>query len=91
MIGLMILGALVVYITAAWFIIKRLPSKKAKWIAVVAFVLIPTWDEIAGRAYFKYLCATEAGVKVYQTVELPGGVLGGRWGSQVYCQEWLSR
>lgn len=28
-------------------------------------------DEIAGRIYLSYLCATEAGVKVYQTVELP--------------------
>jgi len=32
---------------------------------------LPFGDEIAGRAYLSYLCATEAGVKVYQTVELP--------------------
>lgn len=32
---------------------------------------LPFGDEIAGRVYFDYLCATEAGVKVYQTVELP--------------------
>lgn len=32
---------------------------------------LPFGDEIAGRIYFNYLCATEAGVKVYQTVELP--------------------
>jgi hypothetical protein len=32
---------------------------------------LPFGDEIAGRVYFNYLCATEAGVKVYQTVELP--------------------
>ncbi len=32
---------------------------------------LPFGDEIAGRLYFNYLCATEAGVKMYQTVELP--------------------
>lgn len=36
---------------------------------VVFFVLFA--DEIAGHVYFNYLCATEAGVKVHQTVELP--------------------
>lgn len=71
MIALMLLTALMVYVAVAWLVIKRLPGKKAKWIAAVAFVLIPTWDEIAGRIYFNHLCATQAGVKVYQTVELP--------------------
>lgn len=32
---------------------------------------LPFGDEIAGRIYLSHLCATEAGVKVYQTVELP--------------------
>jgi len=32
---------------------------------------LPFGDEIAGKIYFNYLCATQAGVKVYQTVELP--------------------
>lgn len=32
---------------------------------------LPFGDEIAGRIYLAHLCATEAGVKVYQTVELP--------------------
>jgi hypothetical protein len=36
---------------------------------LVFFVLFA--DEIAGRIYLNHLCATEAGVKVYQTVELP--------------------
>lgn len=31
----------------------------------------PFVDEIAGHLYFNHLCSTEAGVKVYQTVELP--------------------
>lgn len=70
MLGLMIFVPLI-YAAIAWAIIKRLPSKKVKWAATVIFVLIPTWDEVAGRIYFEYLCATEAGVKVHQTVELP--------------------
>lgn len=37
----------------------------------LVFILIPTGDWIAGRIYFNYLCETEAGVKVYQTIELP--------------------
>ena len=39
-------------------------------IFAIAF-LLPFVDEIAGRVYLKHLCETEAGVKVYQTVELP--------------------
>lgn len=72
MIALMILAALIVYVAVAWLVIKRLPNKKAKWIAVAVFILIPTWDEILGRIYFKSLCETESGVKVYKLVELPG-------------------
>lgn len=33
--------------------------------------LLPFGDEIAGKVYFSYLCSTQAGVKVHQTVELP--------------------
>jgi hypothetical protein len=72
MFALMYLAIALVYLGIAWLVIRRLPSKKAKWIAVAFLVLIPTGDEILGRIYFRYLCETEAGVKVYQTVELPG-------------------
>ncbi|MCB2218289.1 MAG: hypothetical protein KQH59_19700 [Desulfobulbaceae bacterium] len=34
-------------------------------------LLLPVSDEIAGRVYLNHLCETEAGVKVYQTIELP--------------------
>lgn len=72
MIALMVFTALLVYLGIAWVVIKRLPSKKAKWIAVAIFILIPTWDEILGRIYFKSLCETESGVKIYNVVESPG-------------------
>lgn len=39
-------------------------------ITVFLGLLVLFADEIAGRIYLSYLCATEAGVKVYQTVEL---------------------
>jgi len=71
MIGLTVLAVLIGYVITAWVVIKRLPNKKAKWIALAIFILIPTWDEILGRTYFKYLCETESGMKVYKTVELP--------------------
>lgn len=53
---------------------KRLTSGSAKLAVGLLAVLIfltPVVDEIAGRIYVSHLCATEAGVKVYQTVELP--------------------
>lgn len=70
MIALMVFTALLVYLGIAWLVIKRLPSKKAKWIAVAIFILVPTWDEILGRIYFKHLCETEGGVKVLKMVKL---------------------
>lgn len=71
MIGLFILGALVLYLAFAVWIVKRQKTKKAKWIAIIVLALIPTWDEIVGRAYFHYLCVTEGGIRAYKTVELP--------------------
>lgn len=69
MLGLMIFVP-IIYIAVAWAIIKHLPGKKAKWIATVIFVLIPTWDEIAGRIYFKYLCEMEGYQQIHKTFEL---------------------
>lgn len=47
-------------------------AKVAVGLGVVALALIvPFADEIAGHVYLNHLCATEAGVKVYHTVELP--------------------
>ena len=37
----------------------------------LVMLLLPVSDEIAGRIYFHHLCETEAGVKVYQQIELP--------------------
>lgn len=64
-------------IALAWWVSKKFIKKKsaikiAGGIAVFLVVLfLPLSDEIAGRIYFNHLCETEAGVKVYQTIELP--------------------
>lgn len=53
---------------------KRFASGSAKLavgLLAVGIFLVPVADEIAGRIYLNHLCATEAGVKVYRTVELP--------------------
>lgn len=76
LIGIAIVGYF--YIRLAMWIAKKSTEKcatqKCKWairiIVTVVFVLIPAGDSIIGNIYFNHLCATEAGVKVYQTIEL---------------------
>ncbi len=49
-----------------------MPAKIAGGVTVFLIaLLLPVSDEIAGRIYFNHLCEKEAGVKVYQTIELP--------------------
>lgn len=71
----LILILLPVSIWIAVKVAKRFKQGSAKLAAGVGIFLlvffVPFADEIAGRIYFNHLCATEAGVKVYQTVELP--------------------
>jgi hypothetical protein len=77
--GLAVVVTLFLYIRLAIWIAKKLSEKRAskqwKWGVLVCvtlvFVLIPTWDSILGQLYFNHLCSTEAGVKVYQMMELP--------------------
>lgn len=71
----LILILLPVSIWIAYKVAKRFKQGSAKLaVGLGVFVLlffVPFADEIAGRIYLSHLCATEAGVKVYQTVELP--------------------
>lgn len=59
----------------AWKFTKRFKTLSGRLPAsVVVFVLLmvaPVADDIIGRTYFNHLCATEAGVRIYKTVELP--------------------
>ena len=43
-------------------------SKIKKRVFFILLVTLPFWDHIAGYAYFKYLCFTQGGVKIYKTV-----------------------
>jgi len=53
--------------------IKRVPIKILTGLGIfLAVFFLPFADEITGRLYFERLCHTEAGVKVYHTVDLPG-------------------
>lgn len=71
----LILILLPVSVWIAIKVAKRFKQKSAKIaIGLGVFMLVfvaPFADEIAGRIYVNRLCANEAGVKVYQTVELP--------------------
>ncbi|MGB3210147.1 MAG: hypothetical protein WBB19_05510 [Desulforhopalus sp.] len=60
------------YLVGKKFIKKSLTLKITGGFAVFLIaLLLPVSDEIAGRIYFKHLCETEAGARVYQTIELP--------------------
>lgn len=65
---------LIIAIIVIWKVLKRVEGKGKKWsvffLLVFAFYLPLGWDVILGRAYFYYLCETQGGVHVYQTVEL---------------------
>lgn len=82
MIALILLLALVVYGLLAWFILRMLgwlgricafplaSTRALQGLTLTLFVLLPTWDIIPSRLYFQHLCNTEAGIKVFKTVEL---------------------
>ncbi|MDD5385393.1 MAG: hypothetical protein PHG89_11005 [Gallionella sp.] len=77
--GLAVIVSLYFYVRLAMWVAKKLADKREgkqwKWGVragvTLVFVLIPTGDSIVGHLYLNHLCSTEAGVKVYQTVELP--------------------
>ena len=51
---------------------KTISAKLASALSVFLLVFLVLFaDEIVGKKYLDHLCATEAGVNVYQTVELP--------------------
>lgn len=73
MIALMMMGAVAIYIAilfiALWLIPKVVQHKYTKRIIFIVWFLIPTWDVIIGYPIYKFLCATQAGVKIYKTVD----------------------
>jgi len=67
--GLAILVLIGLYIAGAVWVMKIQKSRRAKAIALVIALLIPTTDAIIGRIYLQHLCDTEGGLKVYRVVE----------------------
>ena len=72
MIGLMMITAILGYIFLTFFIVERIEPKAAKIIVLIIMILIPTWDVIAGKIYFRHLCKTEGGLKVYKKIKADG-------------------
>jgi hypothetical protein len=72
--GFFLLLGLLVYVALAKAVVRTIgkatQSKAAQYIAIAVFVLIPTWDIVPGYLYFNHLCESEAGVKVFKTVEV---------------------
>jgi len=74
-----------------WIAVKVAKRFKAGGVRFVGGVIIflllfflPFADEVAGRIYLNYLCATEAGIKVYRTVELPAEYLDKQGESKLF-------
>lgn len=76
--GLVILGALVLYLLISIFVVigaikhAKKNGKSAKrwgWGAALVMYLIPFWDWIPTVAVHQYYCATEAGFWVYKSVD----------------------
>jgi hypothetical protein len=82
MIALLLLLGLLIYIGLAvlftLFIRRGLTTSRAKSIATVvpllAFILIPTADEFAGKWYFEHLCETEAKSVINKSVDGVEGI-----------------
>ncbi len=78
MIAIMTLVVLVVYlsfvIAVSKWVYKKPDTVSSKWLASIGtamfLLFVPMADNIVGEVYFRYLCATQSGIHVYQTVEL---------------------
>ena len=65
-----LLGLVIIVVMAKRFRSGRI--RLAVGIGIFSLIFLALFgDEIAGRIYLDYLCTNKAGVKVYQTVELP--------------------
>ena len=67
--GLAVLLLIGLYITGVVWMVRAQESKRAKLIALVVALLIPTVDAILGRIYLQHLCDTEGGLQVNRVVE----------------------
>lgn len=65
----------IVSLFLAWLLSKLFKRRVTRVFSgiglLVMIFLLPLADGIIGRIYFAHLCETQAGIKVYQTAELP--------------------
>lgn len=89
MAGLFLIVLIGGYIFLAWWAIQKPRALWMKALLILAFVLIPTADEIYGRSKLNRLCENEGGLKVYATVD---GVNGFRQADEVNPYgDWMKR
>ncbi len=76
--GFILIVSVVVYIFLSFLVasIARIFNRKYRiilcnfWLVLCVMFLIPVWDIPIGRGYHSYLCRTQAGIFVYDTVKL---------------------
>jgi hypothetical protein len=100
MVGLIFFGVIIGYILLAVFItnvVVRIAdragaSKKKRmalsWTMILIFLLIPFWELIPTLVYHQHLCNTEAGVKIYRSVEGVEGFLVIGTGELTMAEKW---
>lgn len=73
MIGLLFIFSLVCYVLIARFVAKLVFKKTErvlyKRLAIAFFILLPTWDIIIGYPLYWYLCKSEAGIEIHETID----------------------
>jgi hypothetical protein len=92
MIALLLVVGVLVYVGLAllvtFFIRRGFATSRAKIgatiVSLLAFILIPTADDFAGKWYFDHLCETEAKITIHKSVDGVEGILGSGLGSQAF-------
>lgn len=70
--GIVIGGIFIGYCLIAIIVIIFTPTSKAKLVALLVFILIPTWDIIPKRLYFYSLCGVSSGLEVSRKPKVNG-------------------
>lgn len=86
--GLAILLIIAAYIGVASVLVYKIKPRKWKVVAIAVAILLPTADAIIGRLYLKYLCTTQAGLRVYRVVEGVEGFLDVRWPAEEWIRQY---
>jgi len=73
--GLGFLLTIILYVVIAVFAVRAFKRRRAKIIAAVVAILLPTTDAVVGRIYLKHLCDTEGGLKVHRVVKNVDGFM----------------